>query len=172
MLSGKHSAQIKYNVRDNLILKITHPAAPIYCCFYMFMFSARERISIYPKMGHLVKVTYVCMYACVVSRMLFFLSDRGEGLNSYCDRRSAFSAFILMSLNRRGLDRGELPVTTESGRDGNRRWADIHHRGQQMPKLPERRPMTTLSECHVVKKAKGKFGAVGMVTEVFTTKAS
>lgn len=62
---------------------------------------------------------FLCVFLCVrLSRML---SDRGEGLNSYFDRSSAFRAFTLTSFNRRGLDRGERPATTGSGRDRNRR---------------------------------------------------
>lgn len=64
----------------------------------------------------------------------YFLSDRGEGLKHESDRRSAFSSFILLSLKRRGLDRGELNVTTGRGRAGKGRRANIRRQGQQVPK--------------------------------------
>lgn len=54
------------------------------------------------------------VWVCVCPGCCFYLWQRWRTKLLFWQEVS-FSAFILTSLNRRGLDRGELPVTTGSG---------------------------------------------------------
>lgn len=49
------------------------------------------------------------------SRMLFFSLTRGEGLNSYFDRRSEYTAFILTSFTQERPWQNALPLATGRG---------------------------------------------------------